>query len=113
MTFIHLQSALRFCALFFYIYVVVCKREGYSVCNFGFSSYFTFSSKTYTWRTSAISVSQISGFMIQVFICCTAQVLYLIKGKMQNPVHKEKHYDGKRVILFCNYKIIPPYEKMM
>lgn len=29
---------------------------------------------------------------------------------MQNPVHKERD-DGKTVILFCNYRIIPWHEK--
>lgn len=47
-----------------------------------------------------------------MYMCFTPQVLCLIKGKVQNPVHKEKHYNGKRLILFYDYKIIPWFEKI-
>lgn len=86
-------------------------KERCSIYNFGFSLFFTFTNKISIWRTSAISVWQISRYGTQVFMCCTAQVLCLIKERCGIPCNKEKQYNGKRVILFYNYNIMPWFEK--
>lgn len=86
-------------------------KERCSIYNFGFLLFFTFTNKASIWRTSAISVRQISGSGTQVFVCCTAQVFCLIKERCGIPCNKEKQYNRKRVILFYDYKIMPWFEK--